>query len=106
MIDAKITFETDKFYIFNTLHKIMIFGKKLAVGAVMNLLNIDLRQINYQGMSIVDLLSKIIFLMSAIVVMFLHHQFITIVIIIPFMIGNILLLIGEKRYLKLLRFAT
>jgi len=34
MIDAKITFETDKFYIFNTLYKIMVVGKKLSVGIV------------------------------------------------------------------------
>jgi len=100
MSDAKIIFKTDRFYIFDTLQKIIIFGKKISIGAVMNIFNVDLQEINYQGMSIIDLLSKAIFLVSAIFVMFLNNQLITIIVIIPFIIGNVLLLIGEKKYLS------
>ena len=99
MIDAKIIFETDRFHIFKTLQKILIYGKELSIGKVMDIFNIDLQAINYQGMSMIDLISKFIFLISTIVVMFLNGALITGIVIIPFIGANILLVLGEHRFL-------
>ncbi len=95
MLDARITFNTDKTFINKLFAKLPDFGSKHAAD-LLNVVNVDLPSIDFVALTITDLCVKFAFLVGSLVILFSYSQTLTVAVIIPLIVVQTVILIAQK----------
>ncbi|QVI35921.1 ABC transporter ATP-binding protein [Lacticaseibacillus chiayiensis] len=95
LLDAKITFNTDKRFINNLFSKLKDIGATPA-SDLLNVVNVDLPSIDFAALTLTDLCVKLIFLIGSLIILFSYSRPLTITVIIPLIIVQTVVILAQR----------
>ncbi|KLI76524.1 MULTISPECIES: ATP-binding cassette domain-containing protein [Lacticaseibacillus] len=95
LLDAKITFNTDKRFINSLFSKLKDIETKPA-SDLLNVVNVDLPSIDFAALTLTDLCVKLIFLIGSLIILLSYSRPLTVTVIIPLIIVQTVILLAQK----------